>query len=113
MNFIKIHLKTFNFEFVLCRSKRGLLNTIQMAPIDSVQIYSNDEIEAAADRYSLGHRTKSKRESSKNELTVQYGTKYRNPENTRELLGKLQPLEKAFAILAVCMFAIVWTKFAL
>ena len=68
-----------------------------MSPITSVQIYSDDEIEATADRSSFGGRTKTKRESSKNKLTVQYGTKYRDPDNTRELMGKLQPLGKAFA----------------
>ena len=75
-----------------------------MSPITSLQIYSDDEIEATADRSSFGGRTKTKRESSKNELTVQYGTKYRDPDNTRELMGKLQPLGKAFAIVAVCIY---------
>ncbi len=75
-----------------------------MTSIDSIQIYSDGEIEAAMDRYSLGHKTKSRRESLKTQLTMQYGTKYRDPENTRELMGKLQPLGKAFAIIAVCMF---------
>ena len=75
-----------------------------MSPITSLEIYSDDEIEATADRSSFGGRTKTKRESSKNKLTVHYGTKYRDPDNTRELMGKLQPLGKAFAIVAVCIY---------
>ena len=76
-----------------------------MASIDSMQIYSYGKMEAAVDRYSLGHKTESRRESFKNELTVQYGTKYRDPANTRELMGRLQPLGKAFAKLLSLQFA--------
>ena len=45
-----------------------------MASIDIIQIYFDGEIEAAIDSYSLGHKTKSRRQSFKNELTMQYGT---------------------------------------
>ena len=90
-----------------------MLSTVKMSPISSVQIYSDDEIEAGADRYSLGHRTKTKRESSKNELTVEYGTKYRDPENTRdaesEADGQVAAVGKSLCY--PCSLH-VWAKFA-
>ncbi len=81
-----------------------MLDTKRLGIIESKQIYSDGEMEAGMDRRSSGHKTKSKSESFKNELTIQYGTKYRDPDNTRELMCRLQPLGKAFGIIAVCMF---------
>ena len=51
-------------------------------------------------------KNKSGRESFKNELTRRFGSKHRDPDNTKTLMGELMPLGKAFkfGIMAVCMF---------
>ncbi len=49
-------------------------------------------------------KTKSQHTSFRKELTVRLGSKYRDLENTRKLMGDKQQLEKAFGIIAVCMF---------
>ncbi len=49
-------------------------------------------------------RTKSGRMTIKNELTRRFGSKYKNADNAEKLMGELMPLEKAFRIMAVCMF---------
>ncbi len=63
------------------------------------QIYSNDELErfnAEMEGHHGAKKTKSNRVSSKNELRVRFGSKfgskYRDPANTRELMGELQSM---------------------
>jgi hypothetical protein len=49
-------------------------------------------------------KTKSGRTSFKNKLTKLFGSKYRDPDNTKTLMGELMPLGKVYGIMAVCMF---------
>ena len=49
-------------------------------------------------------KTKSSHDSFKNELTKRFGSKYRDPDNTKTLMGEHMPLGKAYGIMAVCMF---------
>jgi len=49
-------------------------------------------------------RTKSGRMTFRNELNKRYGSKYRDADNTEQLMGELMPLGRAFGIMAVCMF---------
>jgi hypothetical protein len=90
-----------------------VLDPAKLGVIDHIQMYSDGELERfeaeqAKREEELERRaakkTKSRRTSYKNELTVRYGSKYRDPTNTQLLMGKLQPMGKAFGILAVCMF---------
>lgn len=74
-----------------------MLDPAKMGVIDKLQLYSDEEVERAK-------KTKSNRLSFKNELTVRFGSKFRDPAITRELMGELQPMGKAFGIIAVCMF---------
>ena len=60
-------------------------------------------MEAEMDRRGSGKGTISRRESFANELTLQYGSKYRDLDNTRGLMGKLQPMGEAVGIIALCM----------
>ena len=50
--------------------------------------------------------TKSGRMTFRNELTRRFGSKYREADNTQQLMGELMPLGKAFGIMAVCMFGL-------
>ena len=91
-----------------------MLDPAKLGTIDHIQMYSDGEVErfeAEVERRELAYlesgapkKTKSRRTSFKNELTVRYGSKYRDPTNTLLLMGKLQPMGKAFGIIAVCMF---------
>jgi hypothetical protein len=47
-------------------------------------------------------QTKSGCSSFKNELTKRYGSKYRDPDNSKVLMGELMPLGKASGILTIC-----------
>jgi hypothetical protein len=91
-----------------------VLDPAKLGVIDHIQMYSDGEserFEAEQEKHyeeelerRAAKKTKSRRTSYKNELTVRYGSKYRDPTNTELLMGKLQPMGKAFGIIAVCMF---------
>ena len=91
-----------------------MLDPAKLGVIDHIQMYSDGEserFEAEQEKHyeeelerRAAKKTKSRRTSYKNELTVRYGSKYRDPTNTELLMGKLQPMGKAFGIIAVCMF---------
>ena len=49
-------------------------------------------------------KTKYDRCSFKNESTERFGSKYRDPGNTKTLTGEFMPLGKAYGVIAVCMF---------
>ncbi len=80
--------------------RKSLLKPATMGTIDHIKMFSYREMEFL----SKDRETKSRRTSSRNELTVRFGSKYRDPENIRELMSDKQPLGKAFGIIAVYMF---------
>ncbi len=85
-----------------------MLDPAKLGVIDHIQMYSDGELErfeaeqAKREEEFVGRaakKTKSRRTSYKNELTVRYGSKYRDPTNTQLLMGKLQPWGKPLASL--------------
>ncbi len=89
---------------IFCR--KGILDPkklLVMDVIDFAAMSDTDDLPLAAASPATG-RTKSGRTSFKKELTQRYGSKFRDPYNSEVLMGELMPLEKAFGILAICMF---------
>jgi hypothetical protein len=86
--------------------RKGILDPNKlpvMDVIDFAAMSDTDDLPLAVASPATG-QTKSGRTSFKNELTKRYGSKYRDPDISEVLMGKLMPLGKAFGILAICMF---------
>ena len=89
---------------LFCR--KGILDPKKlpvMDVIDFAAMSDTDDLPLAVASPATG-QTKSGSTSFKNELTKRYGSKYKDPDNSEVLMGELMPLEKAFGILAICMF---------
>ncbi len=75
-----------------------------MGVIDSIDIAGMSDTDDLLLPIPGSGKTKSGRTSFKNELTKLFGSKYRDPDNTKTLMDELMPLGKAYGIMAVCMF---------
>ena len=72
--------------------------------IDSVDLAGMSDAEDLPKASPAAEKTKSGRDSYKNELTKRFGSKYRDADNTKTLMGEQMPLGKAYGIIAGCMF---------
>jgi hypothetical protein len=91
---------------IFCRNLKGILYPKKLPVMDVIDfavMSDTDDLPLAVASPTTG-QTKSRSTSFKNELTKRYGSKYRDPNNSEVLMGKLMPLGKAFGILAICMF---------
>ncbi len=75
-----------------------------MCVVDTIDIAGMSEDDDQPVFNSTPERTKSGRMTLKNKLTRRFGSKYRDPDNAKLLMGELMPLGKAFGIMAVCLF---------
>ena len=82
--------------------RKGSLDPKKLGVIDTVDFEGMSDTEQLLSPAS--EKTKSGRDSFKNELTKRFGSKYRDPYNTKTLMGELMPLRQAFGIMAVCMY---------
>ena len=89
-------------RWIGCR--KGILDLKQMGVIDSIDIAGMSDTDDLLLPSPGSGKTKSGRTSFKNELTMLFSSKYRDPDNTNTLMGELMPLGKAHGIMAVCMF---------
>ena len=84
--------------------RKGILDPKTLPVIDSIDIADMSDTDDLPKPSPQAGKTKSGRDSYKNELTKRFGSKYRDADNTKTLMGELMPLGKAYGIIAVCMF---------
>ena len=87
---------------IRCRKDR--LDPKKMGVIDSIDLEGMSDLDDLPLPSPASGKTKSGRETFKNELTKRFGSKYWDPADTKTLMGEHMPLGKAFGIMAVCMF---------
>lgn len=82
-----------------------MLDASKIGTIDHIDLYSGlySDSEFASGQVAA-QKTKSRRISFKNELSKRFGSKHRDSENTRELMGERMVMGKAFGIVAICLF---------
>ena len=84
--------------------RKGILDPKTLPVIDSVDIAAMSDTDDLTKPSPKAGKTKSGRDSYKNELTKRFGSKYRDADNTKTLMSEQMPLGKAYGIIAVCMF---------
>ena len=84
--------------------RKGILDPKTLPVIDSVDLAGMSDTDDLPKPSPKAGKTKSGRDSYKNELTKRFGSKYRDADNTKTLMGEQMPLGKAYGIIAVCMF---------
>jgi hypothetical protein len=75
-----------------------------MGVIDSIDFAGMSDTDDLRQPSPESGKTKSARTPFKNKMTKRFGSKYRDPDNTKTLMGEHIPLGKAYGIMTVCMF---------
>jgi hypothetical protein len=87
---------------IFCR--KGILDPKKLPVMDVTDFAAMSDTDDLPVASPATGQTKSGRASFKNELTERYGSKYRDSDNSKVLMGEPMPLGKTFGILAICMF---------
>ena len=82
--------------------RKGILDPKTLPVIDSIDIADMSDTDDLPKPSPQAGKTKSGRDSYKNELTKRFGSKYRDADNTKTLMSELMSLGKAYDVCSCC-----------